>query len=92
MSDLGDAFTTYLSGGANKSKRSRPIGPVSGTVLDVTATTARVTLDGFSPDFFFGPMPFTRSDQPPQPGDQCLVIFTGSESNPAWLIGWQVKS
>jgi hypothetical protein len=77
-----------LSGHAIPATRAQVEGVVEGRVLTVTDTDAYFVLDGFDPSFQFGPAPFGRTSDPPQPGDRCLVTFIGRGMDKPWLLVW----
>lgn len=88
MADPIDAFAGLLGGGKPAPRPSRPVGPQEGTVIEVTGDTALVELSSSFAGQRFGPLPFSRTDTPPQVGDRCLVIFVGPGVKNGWLLSW----
>lgn len=84
-----EGFNQLLTG-KQQAKPTRPTGPHEGVVLDVVGNTAVVhQISVFGRDTRFGPMPFGRTDTPPEVGDRCVVLFLGSGIGKAWLLTWQ---
>ncbi len=67
---------------------SRPTGAQEGVVFQVAETEAIVVIPTFSRDKRFGPMPFGRTETPPEVGDKCLVMFVGTGIDKSWLVAW----
>jgi hypothetical protein len=67
-------------------------GPMEGTILEVGTNEAWFSLAEFDPAFRFGPAPFGRTDNPPEIGDRCLVVFVGAGIDRGWLISWTPPS
>ena len=65
---------------------------MQGTILDVSEDSATFYLDDFGKEHRFGPAPFSVAGTVPEPGNTCLVIFSGQGVDRPWIVGWQSAS
>lgn len=87
-----DSFNEILSGKRQPPLRPQARTPTIGSIVEVNQTTALVNLPDFDKTHSFGPYPFSATGSPPNPGDDCLVVFSGNDISKGWIVGWNSGS
>jgi hypothetical protein len=63
-------------------------GVLEGRILSIAGNKASFTIPEWDASKRFSPAPFITTNDPPAPGDRCLVAFVGSGIDRPWILSW----
>lgn len=88
-----EELAKILMGGHPKyEQQAIPTQAQEGVIQRVENGKATFTIPEYDAQRSYGPAAFCRTDNPPQPGDKCLVVFVGNGIDRAWVVAWAVNS
>jgi hypothetical protein len=89
MTEALGGFATLLNG-KHTLVNDQIQGPQKGTVIavDTGAHRATATLEVVGDNIKYSDLAYCRTSNPPQIGDDCLILFIGRGIDAGWLVSW----